>query len=134
MAKLTDLTSSARRFIERYPFPALGAPALCRLPKPLNACRAALVTTAGLHLKEDEPFSAHFLASDCSYRRLPSSARLSDMAISHTSKEFDRSGIMQDLNVVYPIDRLAELVAQQTLGSLAAEHYSFMGSLSAVGT
>lgn len=133
MAKLTDLKSSSRRFIERYPFPELGPPALHNLSKPLSKCRGVLITTAGLHLKEDKPFSSSFLLSDCSFRRLPASARLCDMGISHTSDEFDRSGIMEDINVVYPVDRLAELVAQGKLGSLATTHYSFMGSLPRVG-
>lgn len=133
MANLTDLEVSSRRFIEHYPFPQLEAPALRSLSKPLSDCRAVLVTTAGLHLRQDKPFSGSFLVSDCSFRELPASARLADMAISHTSKEFDRSGIMDDLNVVYPIDRLAELVEQRKLGSLASAHYSFMGSLPRVG-
>lgn len=133
MAKLSDLNASSRRFIEHYPFPELGPPVLRKLSKPLAECRAVLITTAGLHLKEDIPFSGSFLVSDCSFRRLPASVRLADMAISHTSKEFDRSGIMDDLNVVYPIDRLAELVEQKKLGSLASTHYSFMGSLPRVG-
>ena len=133
MAKLTDLKASSRRFIDRYPFPELGLPALCKLSKPLSACRVVLITTAGLHLKEDKPFSGSFLLSDCSFRRLPASARLADMDISHTSEEFNRSGIMEDLNVVYPIDRLEELIEQRKLGSVAPNHYSFMGSLPRVG-
>lgn len=133
MAKLTELEPSSRRFIEHYPFPELGPSAFCPLTKELNACRVALITTAGLHLDQDRPFSSQFMASDCSYRLLPSSARLADMGIAHTSKEFDRTGIMRDLNVVYPIDRLVELVAEGKLGSVAPTHYSFMGSLPRVG-
>lgn len=133
MARLSDMDSSSRRFVERYPFPDLETPALHRLPKPLKECRIALVTTAGLHLREDKPFSGAFSASDCSFRQLPASARLSEIAISHTSKEFDQSGIMDDLNAVYPIDRLTELVKEGKLGSLASFHYSFMGSLPRVG-
>lgn len=133
MAKFTDLKSSSKRFIEHYPFPELGAPAFHRLEKRLEQCRVALITTAGLHLKDEQPFSSAFLSSDCSYRVLPRSARLCDMSISHTSGDFDRSGINQDLNVVFPIDRLEELVAAGKLGSVAAEHYSFMGSLPRTG-
>lgn len=133
MAKLTDMEPSSRRFVEHYPFPELDSPALQILRKPLSECRVVIITTAGLHLKQDKPFNGSFLVSDCSFRRLPISARLAEMGISHTSHEFDRSGIMEDLNVVYPIDRLAELVERRKLGSLAATHYSFMGSLPRVG-
>lgn len=133
MAKLSDMQPASRRFVEHYPFPDLDDPPLTFLKRPLSACRAVLVTTAGLHLSEDEPFNLHFFSSDCSYRRLPASARLPDITISHASKEFDRSGILNDLNVVYPIDRLVELQKEGELGSVADTHYSYMGSLPRVG-
>ncbi|TMG36356.1 MAG: hypothetical protein E6H88_09675 [Chloroflexi bacterium] len=41
---------------------------------------------------------------------------------------FDRSGIQRDLNVVFPVDRMRELVGAGELGSLAATFYSFMGA------
>lgn len=133
MAKFADLKQSSKRFIQNYPFPELSAPAFHQLRKPLAQCRVTLITTAGLHLKGEKPFSSAFLSSDCSYRVLPRSARFSDMSISHTSGDFDRSGIEQDLNVVFPIDRLEELVAAGKLGSVAEHHYSFMGSLPRTG-
>jgi len=41
---------------------------------------------------------------------------------------YDRTGFQEDRNVVFPIDRLRELVAEGTIGSVAAMHYSFMGA------
>jgi len=133
MAQFKDLKPSSQRFIRNYPFPELVDSTLHRLHKPLNKCRVALITTAGLHLKADKPFNSSFLASDCSYRALPCWARLCDMDISHNSGDFDRRGIQEDLNVVYPIDRLVELVQQGRLGSIASMHYSYMGSLPRTG-
>ena len=37
-------------------------------------------------------------------------------------------GFQQDLNTAFPIDRLRELVADGTVGSMATVHYSFMGA------
>jgi hypothetical protein len=34
----------------------------------------------------------------------------------------------EDWNVVFPLDRLNELAAEGTIGSVAATHYSFMGA------
>jgi len=34
----------------------------------------------------------------------------------------------EDWNVVLPLDRLNELAAEGTIGSVAATHYSFMGA------
>lgn len=134
MAKYKNLEDSSKRFIERYPFPALSAPNLAPLKKTLSECRLALVTTAGLHLEKDKPFSSSFMASDCSYRKLPCDLDLNRVKISHTSKDFNRDGAEKDINVVFPIERIHELVKTDKLGSSARLHFSFMGSLPRTGT
>ncbi|MBZ0184615.1 MAG: hypothetical protein K8F91_00085 [Candidatus Obscuribacterales bacterium] len=133
MATIDDLEPSARRFIERYPFPRLSAPVLTPLRKKLSEAKIALITTAGLHLKSDPPFNDSFWSSDCSYRLIPANTRACDLAISHTSREFERSGALKDLNVVFPEDRLNELIAMGKLASLSTNHFSFMGSLPRTG-
>jgi D-proline reductase (dithiol) PrdB len=40
---------------------------------------------------------------------------------------------MRDLNIVFPLDRLGELVARGELGGLGPRHYSFMGAQRDVG-
>lgn len=129
MAFWSDLKPSSVRFLQQYSFPQVELPVLSFLNKDLASCRMALVTTAGLHLHSDPPFSRDFWASDCSYRSLPADARLQDLTISHHSGEFDKTSIKQDLNVVYPIDRLNELAALRRIGSVAGTHYSFMGAI-----
>ena len=51
-----------------------------------------------------------------------------DLLCSHISINFDRNGFQEDWNVVFPLDRLNELAAEGTIGSVAATHYSFMGA------
>jgi D-proline reductase (dithiol) PrdB len=97
--------------------------------RPLRAARVALVTSAGLHLRADQPFVSDHRVPDQSYRRLPSSAPATEIVQSHTSIGFDRAGIQQDLNVTYPVDRLRELEQAGRIGSLADTFYSFMGAL-----
>jgi D-proline reductase (dithiol) PrdB len=97
-------------------------------PVALAAMRLALVTTAGLHLREDRPFARN----DPSFRVIPSATSASEILQSHSSLGFDRRSMMQDLNVVFPIDRLREMVEQGTVGSLGRNHYSFMGALTDV--
>lgn len=94
------------------------------LAKPLSEARVALVTTAGLHVRGDRPFTG----GEQGYRTLPADTPARDVMLSHTSIGFDRTGIMADLNVVFPVDRLRELVAAGELGSLAARNYSFLGA------
>jgi D-proline reductase (dithiol) PrdB len=52
--------------------------------------------------------------------------------MSHLSVNFDRSGFQADWNVVFPLDRLKELVREKLLGAVAAFHYSFMGAISPI--
>ena len=92
--------------------------------KPLNERRAAIISTAGLHRRGDRPFQP----GDGSYRVIPGDTSASELVMSHLSVNFDRTGFQQDLNVVFPIDRLRELLADRAVGSMAALHYSFMGA------
>jgi hypothetical protein len=48
--------------------------------------------------------------------------------MSHTSVNFDRTGFQEDVNVVFPLDRLRELHKEGVVGAIARRHYSFMGA------
>lgn len=96
----------------------------------LTQRRVALVTTAGLHLRGDRPFGQGDARND--YRVIPGGAEAKDVVMSQLSTNFDRSGFQQDLNIVFPIDRLRELAASGEIGSAADFHYSFMGAGSPV--
>lgn len=88
--------------------------------------RVAIVTTAGLQTRDDAPFRA----GSADYRVIPSSTRAADIVMSHVSVNYDRTGFQEDLNVVFPLDRLRELAHHGTIGSVADFHYSFMGAAS----
>ena len=44
------------------------------------------------------------------------------------SINFDRTGLQEDWNVAFPVERLRELAAAGTIGSMADTHNSFMGA------
>ena len=94
---------------------------------PLARRRVAIVTTAGVHRRGDTPFTEGPTQAD--YRVIPGDVAAADLVMSHASINFDRSGFQQDINVVFPIDRLRELASDRTIGSIAGFHYSFMGAL-----
>jgi D-proline reductase (dithiol) PrdB len=100
------------------------------LAKPLSESRVALVTSAGLHLRGDQPFiTDHHGRGDASYRVIPRSTGAADILQSHVSIGFDHTGIYRDINVTFPMDRVQELASQGEIGSLAENYYSFMGAL-----
>ena len=92
--------------------------------KKLSESKVAMVSTAGLHLRGDEPFGG----GDQSYRVIPSNADANDIIMSHTSIGWDHTGFYKDLNLAFPMDRLRELEQQSVIGSLAQDYYSFMGA------
>ena len=91
----------------------------------LSRRRVAIITSAGLHRKDDQPFSDRTAAE---YRVIPGTIQANDLVMSHLSSNFDRTGFQQDVNVVFPIDRLHELKAGKVIGSVADYHYAFNGS------
>ena len=92
---------------------------------PLSQRRVAIVSTAGLQRLGDKTFTRQ--SGD--YRVIPKELAASDFYMSHLSTNFDRTGFQQDVNIVFPIDRLKELEGEGVIGSVADFHYSFMGAI-----
>lgn len=113
---LLDLARRAPTFKSR---PFVRGPAL-------RERRVALISTAGLHRREDRPFGTGQGATE--YRVIASGTPAADLVMSHISVNFDRTGFRRDLNVVMPVDRLRELARDGVIGSVATYHYSFMGA------
>ena len=91
---------------------------------PVGERRVAIVTTSGVHRRTDQTF--HLVDTD--YRVIPGTVAGEDLVMSHSSVNFDRSGFQQDVNVVFPIDRLRELESTGEIGSLARFHYALNGA------
>ena len=90
----------------------------------LSRRRVAIVSSAGLVVRGENPFRGR----DPDYRVIPADTRPEELLISHISINFDRTGFQEDWNVVFPLDRLRELAAEGTIGSVGQTHYSFMGA------
>jgi D-proline reductase (dithiol) PrdB len=113
---------------DRYPGSMItkdDAVPLAPLRKPLGQCRLTFVSTAGVQPKGTVPFDTVHPLGDYSFRRVPSTARVSDLEI-HQIK-FPTVGAHRDLNVIFPIERMQELVAEGHLGGLTANFFSFVG-------
>ena len=124
MVRLEDLSEGQRRNAENLQCPTFETHPWVKGPS-LSKRRVAIVSTAGLHGRDDRPFTRD--AGDF-YRVIPSSINANDLLMSHTSAGFDRSGFQQDWNVVFPIDLLRDLAEEGIIGSVAEFHYSFMGA------
>jgi D-proline reductase (dithiol) PrdB len=84
----------------------------------------ALVTSGGLYLKGSQPpFDTAAIHGDPSFREIPKSARQKDFGIAHA--HYDHSLAEQDINVIFPLQRLIELEREKVIGKVAETHYSF---------
>jgi D-proline reductase (dithiol) PrdB len=123
MVRLSDLSELEAQHLLDLPC-AVNADSPWTAGPRRGTARVALITSAGLSLRSDDTFRPG--ASD--YRVIPASVDSGDIIMSHVSTNFDRTGFQQDINVVFPIDRLRELAADGVIGSVADFHYSFMGA------
>ena len=124
MVRWEALSEGQRRNAENLQCPTFETQPWAEGP-PLGERRVAIISTAGLHTRDDRPFTRG--AGD-HYRVIPSSIGANDLVMSHVSAGFDRSGFQQDWNVVFPIDLLKDFARAGIIGSVAEFHYSFMGA------
>lgn len=82
----------------------------------------ALVSTAGVHLRTQEPFD---VAGDNTWREIPGDVRAADLMVTHS--HYDHRHADHDINCVFPIDRLRELAAAGVIGGVGDRHVGFMG-------
>jgi len=97
------------------------------LSKDLKHCRTALITTGGVHLKSQPPFDMRDPAGDPSYREIPAGIPAGELVITHNY--YDHSGADRDVNIVFPVERVNDLVRAGDIGSVNARHFAFMGHI-----
>ena len=123
MTRLSDLPPAQAKRLAEVECPQFTTTPWIEGP-PLAERRLAIVSSAGLVVRGEDPFRGR----DADFRVIPGATNPSELLISHISVNFDRTGFQEDWNVVFPLDRLLELAADGTIGSVAETHYSFMGA------
>ena len=98
--------------------------------KPLNRASLALVTSAGISLKTDPPFDMERekrepLWGDRSFRMIPVGTTAQDINANHL--HINTGYILEDINVMLPLGRMAEFEQEGIIGRLAPTSYSFYG-------
>ena len=102
------------------------------LSKPLSECTVAVLSSAGLAMKDDLPFDQEGERKnpwwgDPSYRILPKTASKDEVRLYHM--HIDPSYAEQDLNCLYPLERLQAMEDSGRIGRVSPRHYSIMGYL-----
>jgi len=133
MGDLNEFSLPVKLFLKAYPWRKIDPVPWAPRKKPLAECRLALVSSAGFVLPGQKPFDESIRGGDYSFREIPGDAEVQELRESHRSESFDHTGIHEDPNLAFPLDRARELVLRGRIGSLSRRHLSFMGSITAPG-
>jgi D-proline reductase (dithiol) PrdB len=124
---ITSLPALAKGFIETYkPWESQDIP-WTPAEKPLAESTVAIVTTAGVHRKDQKPFNMHDRNGDPSFREIDGNTPVRDLMITHDY--YDHTDAGKDVNIVFPIERLQEFASEGIIGKVADTHYTFMGHI-----
>ena len=88
------------------------------LKRELKDCRIALVSTSGAYVEGMQPFGEN----DLSYRLIPADTDTKNLRF--VPGHFDTSKGAEDSNIMFPLDRLRELVMAGEIGSLTENQIS----------
>ena len=133
MGNLGEFSWRYRLFLARYPWRRIDPVPWAPLRRPLARSRIALVSSAGFVVPGQPPFERAKRGGDPTFRVIPAEADVHRLQELQRSEAFDHTGIREDPNLAFPLERLRELVARGRIGSVAPRHLSFMGSITAPG-
>lgn|SRR5487761_493598 len=126
------LPRSFRSFYEgRGPFAGEDHVVWAPFEKRLQESRIALLTSAGLYLKQSQPSfdvereRANPEWGDPSWRRIPAASEAIDLGVAHL--HINDEEVLADPEIALPAHRLEQLAADGVIGSATAEHVSVMG-------
>ncbi len=127
-----------RRGPAGLPEQPLSLPAWAPLQQPLGDTRVALLGSGAIRRSVDQPYIAEGYDYDQAVanpskaydrnpalRIIPADTDSGSLLVEHIA--YDISAALLDVNVVFPIDRLRELVTTGDIGATTANHYAFSG-------
>ncbi len=93
--------------------------------KELSKANISIVTAAGVHRKDQDGFNIADELGDLTYRLMDENVQSDDLMVTH--HHYDHTDADEDINVVFPIDILRELVEEEFIGGIARKHIGYMG-------
>jgi D-proline reductase (dithiol) PrdB len=115
----------------RGPFPGEEEPVWAPFEKRLAESRIALLTSAGIYLKNSqrsfdlEREQTHPEWGDPSWRSIPASSEPADLRVAHL--HINDEDLLADPEIALPANLLERLAGEGVIGAAATEHLSVMG-------
>jgi D-proline reductase (dithiol) PrdB len=124
--KLDKLVEAVRRiWVPEFQLQSFDSAPWTPFTKKLEDARITLISTAGVYVKGDTPFTDHYGLGDPSYREIP--LETENSKLEHFHEHYDHTNAYQDVNCIFPLERLKEMEKAGAIGALTEYHYSFMG-------
>lgn len=129
MAYMNKLDRELRTFLQMYKWQRIDPVPWSKPDKPLEKARLGLVVTACMTLPTQPPFEAHRPENDPSVRIFGLDTDPATLVNTYPEQNFDHEGLKRDANLLVPIDRLHEMVADGEIGEMAPQVVSLCGHL-----
>ncbi len=97
---------------------------LTPLSKPLSDSKIMLIGSGGIYRQGQVAFHTK---DDTSIRLIAADTPTSELRTAHFA--YDQTDARDDINCVFPLERLHQLVDQGFIGGLTAMHAAFMGGI-----
>jgi D-proline reductase (dithiol) PrdB len=133
MGEMSEFSLTIRLFLKTYKWRRIDPVPWTPLRKPLSQSRLALVSSAGFVLPDQPHFDESIRGGDPSFREIPAEVDVRTLVETHRSESFDHTGLQQDPNLAFPIERVRELAQKGRIGAINHRHLSCMGSITAPG-
>ena len=132
--KLKHLSFSGKSGLSIYPWRNCKPRKTLNIKKPLSECNVAIVSSAGLYIKnEQNNFDKNIKGGDWSYRTISINVDFNELADGHRSSTFNHSGLNKNPSIGMPIPQLIELKNDGFIKKVNHQHFSLMGSILAPG-
>jgi len=93
MGSLNEFSIVTRAFLKVYRWQQIDTIPFVKLNKTVDQCKIALVSSAGLVLPNQTPFSKKIISGDSSHREIPNNTDVQKLIESHRSRSFDQTGL-----------------------------------------
>ena len=129
MGDLSEFPLRYRLYLKAYRWRRIDPVPWTPLKKPLQDCRLALISSAAMVTADQDPFDNFIRIGDTGIREISWDVDVATLRETHRSKAFDHTGVRQDPNLAFPVDRLREMADAGFIGSLNHRYFSIMGSV-----
>ena len=120
------MSSKLEKFVNEFPWVENESAPWSEFDKSLKESKIAIISTGGLYFRGDKSFAiSNRKDVDESFREIPFDTEYDQLEIAH--EHYEKRYVNKDINTVFPIERLKELVEEGFIRELSEINFSITG-------